>query len=91
MAGISGAEPGLTGTAKAVTDKVFYTAGDTVSWRRSRVPQPRLDWTEATFELSFKLTSAMVLYVGVPTMGGVVGNGKPSTIFSMAVGMVMID
>ena len=53
--------------------------------------QPRLDWTEAKFEFSFKLTSAMVLYVGVPTMGGVVGNGKPSTIFSMAVGMVMID
>ena len=55
-----GAEPGFTGTTKAVMDKVLYTAGDTVSWRRTRVPQPRLDWTEAAFELSFKLTSAMV-------------------------------
>ena len=65
---------------KVVTDKVFYTTGDTVSWRRPRVLQPRLNWTEAAFELSFNLTSAMVLYVGVPTMGGIVGNGKPSTI-----------
>ena len=53
------------------------------------MPQPRLDLTEAEFELSFKLTSEMVLYVGVPTMGGIVGNGKPSTILSMAVGMVI--
>ena len=89
MAGTSGAEAGLTGTTKAVTDKKIYTEGDTVSWRRPRVPQPRLDWTEAAFELSFKLTSAMVLYVEVPTMGGIVGNGKPSTIMSMAVGMVI--
>ena len=79
----------LTGTTKAVTDKVLHTAGDTVSWRRPRVPQPRLDWTEAVFELSFKLTSAMVLYVGVPTMSVIVGNVKPSTIVSMAVGMVI--
>ena len=86
---MSGEEPELMNTKKAVTDKVFYTAGDTVSWRRPRVPQPRLDWTEATFELSFKWTSAMVLYVGVPTMGGIIGNGKPSTIFSMVVGMVI--
>ena len=53
------------------------------------MPQPRLDWTEAAFELSFKLTSEMVLYVGVPTMDGIVGNGKPSTILLMAVGMVI--
>ena len=86
---MSGEEPGLTGTKKSVTDKVLYTASDTVSWRRPRVPQTRFDWTEAAFELSYNLTSAMVLYVGVPTMGGIVGNGKPSTFFSMAVGMVI--
>ena len=83
------AEPGLTGTTKAVTYKVLYKAGDTVSWRRPRVPQPRLDWTEAAFELSFKLTLVMVLYVVVPTMGGIFGNGKPSAILSMAVGIVI--
>ena len=82
-------EPGLMGTKKVVTDKVLYTAGDTVSWRRPRMPQPRLDWTEAAFELNFKLTSDIVLYVGIPTMGGIFGNGKPSTILSMAVGMVI--
>ena len=60
MAGVSGEEPGLMGTTKVVTDKVLYTASDTVSWRRPRVPQPRLDWTEASFELSFKLTLEMV-------------------------------
>ena len=86
---MSGEDPGLMGTKKAVTDKVLYTAGNTVSCRRPRVPQPRLDWMEAAFELSFKLTSAMVLYVGVPTMGGIFGNGKTSTILSMAVGMVI--
>ena len=53
------------------------------------MPQPRLDWMEAAFDLSFKLNLAMVLYVGVPTMGGIVGNGKPSTILSMEVGMVI--
>ena len=84
-----GADPRLTGTTKTVTDKVLYTAGDTVSWRRPRVLQLRLDWTEAAFELSFKLTSAMVLYVGVPTMGGIVGNEKSSMILSKAVGMVI--
>ena len=63
LVGMSVADPGLTGTTKVVTDKVLYTAGDTVSWRRPRVPQPRLDWTEAVFELSFKSTSVMVLYV----------------------------
>ena len=52
---------------------------------------PRFDWTEADFEFNFKLTLAMVLYVGVPTMGGIVGMGKPSTILSMAVGMVIRD
>ena len=65
--------------------------GDTVIWRRPRVPQPRLDWTEAKFEFNFKLTSEMVLYVGVPTMGGIVGKVKPYTILLVAVGMVMID
>ena len=84
-----GTEPGLTATIKGVTDKLLYTAGDTVSCRRPRVPHLRLDWTEAKFELSFKLTSAMVLYVGVPTMGGIVGNGKPSTVLFMAVGMLI--
>ena len=54
------------------------------------MPQPRLDWTEAGFEFNFKLTSAMVLYVGVPMMGGILGKGKPSTILSMAVGVVII-
>ena len=53
--------------------------------------QPRLDCTEAEFEFNFKLTSSMVLYVGLPKMGWIVGKGKPSMIFSMAVGMVMID
>ena len=86
---MSGADSGLTGMKKVVTDKVLYTAGDIVSWRRPMVSQPRLDWTEAVFELSFKLTSVMVLYVGVPTMGGIVGNGKPSTILSMAFVMVI--
>ena len=53
--------------------------------------QPRLDWTEEEFEINLKLTSAMVLYVGVPTMSGIVGKGKLSTILSMAICMVIRD
>ena len=60
LARMSVAEPGLMVTTKVVTDKVLYMEGDTISWSRPRVPQPRLDWTEAAFELSFKLTSEMV-------------------------------
>ena len=51
--------------------------------------QPRLDWTEAEFEFNFKFTLAMVLYDGVPTMGGIVMKGKLSTILSTVVGMVI--
>ena len=54
LVGTSGEDPGFMVTTKAVTDKVLYMADDTVSWRRPRVPQPRLDWTEVAFELSFK-------------------------------------
>ena len=49
LAGVSGEDPGLMGTTKVVIDKVLYTAGDAVSWRRPRMPQLRLDWTEAEF------------------------------------------
>ena len=55
------------------------------------MPHARLDWTEAEFKFNFKLTLAMVLYVEVPMMGGIVGKLKPSTILSMAVGMVIRD
>ena len=55
------------------------------------MPQPRLYWTEADFEFNLKLTSAMVLYIGVLTMGEIVGKVKPSTILSMAVGVVIRD
>ena len=41
--------------------------------------------------MSFKLTSAIVLYVGFPTMGGVVGKVKSSTILLVVVGMVIRD
>ena len=55
------------------------------------MPQPRLYRTEADFEFNFKLTLVMVLYVGVTTMGRIIGKGKTSTILSMAVGMMIID
>ena len=81
----------MTGTIKAMDYKVLLTSGDTVSWIRPRVPQPRLDWTEAEFGFNLKLALAMVLYVEFPTMVGIVGKVKPSTILWMAVGMVIID
>ena len=55
------------------------------------MPQPRLDWTEEESAFSFKLTSEMVLYVGVPMMSGIVRKRKPSTILLRAVGMVIRD
>ena len=69
----------------------LVNGGYTVSWRRPMVPYPRLDWKEGEFEFNFKFTSVMVLYIGVNTMGGIFGLEKPSTIFSMAVGMVIRD
>ena len=39
--------------------------------------------------VEFQVDLRKVLYVGVPTMVGIVGNGKPSTILSMAFVMVI--
>ena len=89
MVGVVGVELGFTGTKKVVTDKVLYPAGEIGRWTRPRLPQPRFYWTDAAFELSFKLTLAMLLYIGVPTMGGIVGNVNLSTILLMAVGVVI--
>ena len=86
-----GTETGFTGTMKVMDNKVLYMAGHTVSCRSLKVPQPRLDWTEAEFEFNFKLTSAMVLYVGVPTMGRIIGKRNFSTILSMTVVVVIRD
>ena len=47
------------------------------------MPQPRLDWTKAAFELSYKLTSAMVLYVGVPMISGIDGNGMLNNLVTI--------
>ena len=55
------------------------------------MPQSRLDCTEADFDFNFKLSLAMVLYIGFSTMGRIVGKGKLSTILSMSVGMVITD
>ena len=38
-----GYRAGVDGHTKGVIDKLLLTAGDIVSWRRPRVPEPRLD------------------------------------------------
>ena len=58
--GITGSDPGLTGTTKIEADKVAYTAGDTVRYRSLRVPQPRFDWTETALEFHFMCISEML-------------------------------
>ena len=52
--GMVGLAPGLTGTMKAVTESVAYTAGEAVSCRSPSVPHPRFDWTDAAFYFNFK-------------------------------------
>ena len=49
-----GSGPGLTGGINVVVDKVAYTAGKTVKNKSPRVPHPRLDYTGAALELTFK-------------------------------------
>lgn len=47
------------------------------------VPLPRLDWTDATLALILRLTSDIVVYVGMRFTGQMVGCGNPSTILSV--------
>ena len=56
-----GYRAGVDGHDEGDRRKSVVYGGDTVSWRRPRLTQPRLDWIEAAFEFNFKLTSAMVL------------------------------
>ena len=52
--GMLGSGPGLTGGTNAVVDKVAYTAGKTVKNKKPSVPHPRLECTDAAFELSLR-------------------------------------
>ena len=57
---------------------------------RPSAPLPRLDWTDAPLEFSFMCNSEMVSKLGSPTIGAIVGNGKPSRILSIVEGMMGI-
>ena len=64
LAGMMGSEPGLAGRMQGVRLRVSKTAEVTVRYNRPSVPSPRWDWTEAALSLSWRCTSAMVLYPG---------------------------
>ena len=45
--GMIGSGPGLTGGTNVVVDKVAYIEGETVKNKRTSVPHPGLDCTDA--------------------------------------------
>ena len=59
--GITGAAPGLTGTTNIVDDRVKYTAGERVRYKRLKVPFSRLEWIDAAFKFNLGWTSAIFL------------------------------
>ena len=81
--GITGAAPELTVTTTVVADRVEYTVGERVRYKRPKVLFPRLEWIDATFEFKLRWTSEIFSYFGAPTIGSIVWNGKPSTILSI--------
>ena len=46
--------PGLMGTKNVLVESVASTAGEKLKWRRPKVMQPKLEWTDAAFEFSFR-------------------------------------
>ena len=81
-AGMTGAAPGLGGGTTGVTERVAYTVGERVRDRCSRVLHPRLVQTGATFELRSSCRGYMVVYVGSPSIYGIVGFLKLLKILS---------
>ena len=52
--------PGLTGGTNAIVDKVESTAGETVKNKIPSVPHPRLDCTDAEFEMILRWMSRIL-------------------------------
>ena len=74
--------PGLIGGSNETRDSVSYTALDTVRHSRPRVLLPRWLTTDAAFVLRESLSALRVSNAGCTQLGGMVGWGKPSMIFS---------
>ena len=52
--GMISSSPGLTGGTNTIVGYVASTAGGTVRNKRPSMPHPRLDFTNAAFELSLR-------------------------------------
>ncbi len=59
-----------------------------VRYKSPKRPSRRLDWTEAAFALSWRLSLAMDSKVGTPLMGMIVRCGNPSMILPLSVGVL---
>ena len=74
--------PGLSGGTKAMRDRVLNTASETVSHSRPKVPSPRWLMMDAALVLRNSFSSFRVANAGCPTIGVMVGWGKPSMSLS---------
>ena len=52
--------PPVNPGTNVVVDKVAYTTGEAVKYKRPSVPHPRLDCTDTAFKFNFKWMSAML-------------------------------
>ena len=55
---------------------MFSTAGCRVKKRRPIFPLPLLEWIDAALAFNLRCTGAIVLHVGKPSTGGIVGWGN---------------
>ena len=69
--------PEVGGVVYATANKVLYTAGVTEMTSWLCVPPPRLDCTDVDFTMIWLCSSAIVLYIGMSTMGSRVGYRNP--------------
>ena len=72
--------PGLAGGTNGTRDSVLNTASETHNQSRTRAPLPRWIMTDAVLVLRDNLSLWSVSKEGWPTMGVMVGCGKPSMI-----------
>ena len=89
FSGMNGLGPGLTGMMKGIAIKVASTLGSMVMDKFPWPLPPRLDSTEAAFELSWDLSSSIDSYMGWSIMAVMAGNGNSSTILSIDVIMLL--
>ena len=70
-------------TSTARVDRVLQTAAETVRSKIPLSPLCKCEFTESEFWFNFKWIALMVLCVGIPMIGSMVGFAQDPTIFAL--------